>query len=82
MRMRYRRTRTQIQTGGFKIVCEGHPSIEGNLAVDDEPKFPSMEGWTAKPDGVVLRELVHFHQPGNKRRNHPALKGTPPQRGI
>ena len=36
----------------------------------------------AQPDGVVLRELVTSHQLGSKRRNHPALKGTPPQRGI
>ena len=60
--------------------CEGFGPVahKRSPGVDDQPKFPSMEGWTAKPDGVVLREIVRFHQPGSKRRNHPALKGTPP----
>jgi len=41
-------------------------------------KFPSVEGWQAKTDGVVsgvVSTVLTFS------KNHPALKGTPPQEG-
>ena len=41
-----------------------------------------MEGWQAKPDGVVgLRMRIIMAGERSQPSNHPALAGTPPQEG-
>ncbi len=41
-------------------------------------EFPTLEGWQARPDGVVLQESQNGEGVEAHSTNHPALPGTPP----
>ena len=48
-----------------------------NQSLTDSPNSPPLEGWQAKPDGVVV---VRQQKP-TILKHHPALAGTPPGEG-
>ncbi len=71
---------------GLSFVPTGKLGLKGDgetgLAKTWVNEFPSLEGWKAKPDGVVPLETEHWEEGVAHFTNHPALTGTPPRRGI